>query len=179
MPVLPPANTLPPWIRQHPQSHGIESAYNICLDLETWIQREVDLGTGMEKAMIHCRILGYLFHHFPSRDIEPFVGEIASTGGQPDELLKLGERFYAYFVKLLMSNKETTPVPSSHSSRLSVDNLADKIVDELKEAPQNHETAKKLVRTNLFTLLDSYHVLNMSLTGPDQRWLPVCRHQGL
>ncbi|KAI6018913.1 hypothetical protein BKA83DRAFT_4308884 [Pisolithus microcarpus] len=30
-----------------------------------------------------------------------------------------------------MSNKETTPVPSSHSSRLSVDNL-------------NHETAKKL-----------------------------------
>ncbi|KIK16669.1 hypothetical protein PISMIDRAFT_686135 [Pisolithus microcarpus 441] len=62
MPVLPPANTLPPWIRQHPQSHRIESAYNICLDLETWIQCKVDLGTEMEKAMIHCRILGCLFH---------------------------------------------------------------------------------------------------------------------
>ncbi|KAI5999985.1 hypothetical protein EDD15DRAFT_2362515 [Pisolithus albus] len=144
MPALPPANALPPWIRQHAQSHQIERAYNICLDLETWIQREVDLGKSMAKAMIHCRILGYLFHHFPSRDIEHFVGKIASTGGQPEELLKLGERFYAYFVKLLMSNKETTPVPSSHSSRLSVDNPVDKIGDELKEVPQNHETAKKL-----------------------------------
>ncbi|KAI5999981.1 hypothetical protein EDD15DRAFT_2362512 [Pisolithus albus] len=144
MPALPPANTLPPWIRQHAQSHQIERAYNICLDLEKWIQREVDLGKSMEQAMIHCRILGYLFHHFPSRDIEHFVGKIAATGGQPEELLKLGEGFYAYFVKLLMSNKETTPVTSSHSSRRSVENLVDKILDELKEAPQNHETAKKL-----------------------------------
>ncbi|KAI6156292.1 hypothetical protein EDD17DRAFT_1704602 [Pisolithus thermaeus] len=143
-PALPPANTLPLWIRQHPCSHEIESAYNICLDLERWIQREADLGVEMEKAMICCRILGYLFHHFPSRDIKPFVREIVTTGGQPEELLKLGKRFYAYFVKLFMSYKRITPAPSSHPSRWSVDNLVEKIKTELNGAPQNHKTAKKL-----------------------------------
>ncbi|KAI6125336.1 hypothetical protein EDD16DRAFT_1690905 [Pisolithus croceorrhizus] len=143
-PALPPGNTLPLWIQQHPCSHEIESAYNICLDLERWIQREADLGVEMEKAMICCRILGYLFHHFPSRDIKPFVGEIVTTGGQPEELLKLGEHFYAYLVKLYMSYKGITPAPSSHSSRWSVDNLVGKIETELNGAPPNHQTAKKL-----------------------------------
>ncbi|KAI6012252.1 hypothetical protein EDC04DRAFT_2905058 [Pisolithus marmoratus] len=128
---LPPANKLPHWIWQHPRSHEIESAYNICLHLERWIQREIDSGKESketEKKMVHCRILGYLFHHFPARDIKSFVKEI---------------RFYEYLVQLFKANKGPTPTPSSHPSRRSFDNLAEMIESMLQEAPRNHQTAKK------------------------------------
>ncbi|KAI6012947.1 hypothetical protein PISMIDRAFT_19565 [Pisolithus microcarpus 441] len=144
MPALPPVDTLPRWIRQHPRSHEIESAYNICLDLEDWIQHRADLGKEKEKALIHCRILGYLFLHFPSDNIGPFVREIVTISGKHQALLDLGERFYVYFVKLFTYKKGRTPMPSSHPSRLSVDDLVAKVEDELKDAPQNHQKAKKL-----------------------------------
>ncbi|KAI5993318.1 hypothetical protein EDD15DRAFT_2439690, partial [Pisolithus albus] len=96
------------------------------------------------KALIHCRILGYLIRHFPSDNIGPFVREIVTISGKHQALLDLGERFYVYFVKLFTSRKGRTPMPSSHPSRQSVDDLVAKVEDELKDAPQNHQKAKKL-----------------------------------
>ncbi|KAI6033301.1 hypothetical protein EDC04DRAFT_3115023 [Pisolithus marmoratus] len=96
----------------------------------------------MEKEMIHCRILGYLFHHFPARDIKPFVREIVASS-QPQDLLTLGELYYGFFVQLFKANKGPTPMPSVHSSRRSFDNLADMVGSILQEAPKDHRTAKK------------------------------------
>ncbi|KAI5999983.1 hypothetical protein EDD15DRAFT_2362514 [Pisolithus albus] len=144
MPALPPVAELPRWIQQHPRSHEIISAYNVCLELQSWIKYQAGFhGKEKEKALIQCRILGYLFHHFPSREIKSFVKEIVTISGQYEKLLELGEHYYVYFVKIFMSNKGPTPAPSSHPSRRSVDDLVAKIKDELKDAAQNHQTAKK------------------------------------
>ncbi|KAI6016657.1 hypothetical protein BKA83DRAFT_4333821 [Pisolithus microcarpus] len=149
MPALPPVAELPRWIREHSMSHRIISAYNICLGLESWVQYEAGFHRKeKDKALIQCRILGYLFHHFPSDDMGSFVRAIVTAdgknaNGRNEALLDLGEYYYVYFVKLFMSNKGHTPAPSSHPSRRSVDDLVAKIKDELKDAPQNHQTAKK------------------------------------
>ncbi|KAI5991204.1 hypothetical protein EDD15DRAFT_2169557 [Pisolithus albus] len=144
MHALPPVDTLHRCIREHSRSHEIESAYNICLDLEDWIQHRADLGKEKEKALTHCRILGYLIRHFPSDNIGPFVREIVTISGKHQALLDLGERFYVYFVKLFTSKKGRTPMASSHPSRESVDDLVAKVEDELKDARQNHQKGKKL-----------------------------------
>ncbi|KAI6021955.1 hypothetical protein EDC04DRAFT_2901153 [Pisolithus marmoratus] len=100
---LPPANALPLWIRQHPCSHEIESAYNICLNLEGLIQHEIDSGKEMEKEMIHCRI-----------------GDHNSQWSAQD-LLTLGECYYDFFVRLLKAAEGSTPTASSHPSPPSFD----------------------------------------------------------
>ncbi|KAI6033300.1 hypothetical protein EDC04DRAFT_2213753 [Pisolithus marmoratus] len=137
-----PTDALPPRIRQDPFFSEIASAYNLCRDLEERIQREIASGKEMEKEMIHCRILGFLFHHFPARDIKPFVREILKCG-HPQDLLTLGEPFYGFLVQLLKANKGPTPAPSSHPSRPLFDNLTDMIENMLQEGPKNHQTAKK------------------------------------
>ncbi|KAI5992157.1 hypothetical protein EDD15DRAFT_2168442 [Pisolithus albus] len=146
MPALPPVAELPHWIQGHPQSRKIVCAYNVCLGLESWVQREAGFrGKQKDEALIKCRILGYLFHHFPSYDIGPFVREVVTMGGRHEALLDLGELFYVYFIKLFMFNKGDTPEPSSHPSRQSVDDLVAKIKDEFEDAPQNHSTARRKV----------------------------------
>ncbi|KAI6162724.1 hypothetical protein EDD17DRAFT_1574516 [Pisolithus thermaeus] len=93
--------------------------------------------------MIYCRILGYLFHHFPALNIMPFVREIVTINGQRQDLLRLGECYYNFFVRLFKANEGSTPVTSSYPSRRSFDRLADMIENMLQEAPQSPQTAKK------------------------------------
>ncbi|KAI5988537.1 hypothetical protein EDD15DRAFT_2579972 [Pisolithus albus] len=147
MPALPPVAELPRWIREHSMSHRIISAYNICLGLESWVQYEAGFHLEeRDKALIQCRILGYLFHHFPSEDISSLVRDIVTANGKIPRntaLLELGEYYYVYFVKLFMSNKCHTPAPSYPPSRRSADDLVERIKGELMDAPQNHQTATK------------------------------------
>ncbi|KAI6033302.1 hypothetical protein EDC04DRAFT_2213793 [Pisolithus marmoratus] len=97
----------------------------------------------MEKEMIHCRIVGYLFHHFPARDIEPFVRAIIAVSGQPKDLLTLGECYYDFFVRLLKAAEGSTPTALSHPSPPSFDGLTEMIESMLQAPPQSHQTAKK------------------------------------
>ncbi|KAI6117895.1 hypothetical protein EV401DRAFT_2072190 [Pisolithus croceorrhizus] len=132
----------------------VTGAYCKCLELERIIRSEINSGNGVERQMIYCRIFGYLFHHFPARDITKFVQEVVNINFDREKLLDIGKCFYVYFVKLcklfavyarhctVMSYKGHISTLSSHSSRGSVDNLVDKITNELQEAPQNHHTAK-------------------------------------
>ncbi|KAI6098033.1 hypothetical protein EDD17DRAFT_1749693 [Pisolithus thermaeus] len=120
----------------------VTSAYCKCLELERIIQSEINSGNGVERQMIYCRIFGYLFHHFPARDITSFVQEVVNISFDREKLLDIGKCFYVYFVKLLKSYKGRPSTLSSHSSLESVDNLVDKITNELQEAPQNHHTAQ-------------------------------------
>ncbi|KAI5987633.1 hypothetical protein EDD15DRAFT_2371994 [Pisolithus albus] len=164
MPALPPVAKLPNWIQKHLQSHEIISAYNLCLQLESWIQYESGFrGQEKAKALIQCRILGYLIYHFPCPNIGPFVREIVTINGKNEALLALGEHYYVYFVKLFMSNKGHTPAPSSHPSRRSVDDLVAKIKEELKDAPPNHQTAKKnaLIRDGFQCVVTTMYDINV------------------
>ncbi|KAI6028835.1 hypothetical protein F5J12DRAFT_961323, partial [Pisolithus orientalis] len=95
------------------------------------------------KDLIHCRILGYLFHYFPARDIKPFVREIVTTNDQPRELLQLGEFYYDFFIRSFKSNEGQSPPSSSPLSPHPSDNVAKLIECILQEAPQDHRTAKK------------------------------------
>lgn len=61
-----------------------------------------------EKDLMHCRILGYLFHYFLTRDIKLFVREIVTTNGQPNKLLELGEFYCDFFIRSC-----TSPVAST------------------------------------------------------------------
>ncbi|KAI6155635.1 hypothetical protein BKA82DRAFT_991374 [Pisolithus tinctorius] len=122
-------------------------AYNIILELERRIQHKIDSGNNMEEDMINCRILGYLFHHFPERAVNgDFVREITSINGNDEKLLKLGQQYRQFFVKLFKSNQGRTPSPSPspHPSRPSFDRIIEQIKATLQEAPQNHQAAKKL-----------------------------------
>ncbi|KAI6028832.1 hypothetical protein F5J12DRAFT_889345 [Pisolithus orientalis] len=141
--MFPPEDALPLRIRDHPRYHEIASGYNLCRNLEWSIQREIDLGKDLEKDLIHCRILGYLFHYFPARDIKPFVREIVTTNGRPRELLQLGEFYYDFFIRSFKSNEGKSPPSSSPLSPHPSDNVAQLIECILQEAPQDRRTAKK------------------------------------
>ncbi|KAI6149599.1 hypothetical protein BKA82DRAFT_4131173, partial [Pisolithus tinctorius] len=104
------------------------------------------------KHLIHCRILGYLFHHFPVRDIKPFVRGIITTNSQQDKLLQLGEFYYDFFIRSCTSSSNEGQLPSflSSLSPHSSGNVTKLIECMLQEAPQDHRTAKThaLVRAN-------------------------------
>ncbi|KAI6006680.1 hypothetical protein F5J12DRAFT_721054 [Pisolithus orientalis] len=112
------------------------------------------LGKDLEKHLTHCRILGYLFHHFPVRDIKPFVRGIITTNSQQDKLLQLGEIYYDFFIRsctssvaftrgMLKSNEGQLPSFSSFLSPHSPGNVTKLIECMLQEAPQDHRTATK------------------------------------
>lgn len=50
---------------------------------------------------MYCRILGYLFHHFPAPEVnDNFVLEIKSSAFEEEKLLDLGKHFYEHFIKM-------------------------------------------------------------------------------
>ncbi|KAI6000148.1 hypothetical protein F5J12DRAFT_928596 [Pisolithus orientalis] len=113
---------LPPTMECYRDQANIMNAYNIILRLEKTIQE-------MEKQMIYCRILGYLFHHFLGHQVNgDFVREISTISSDDEKLLELGQHFYQFFTRLYQ------------------------IKGTLQETPQNHQTAKKLVRITHFSL---------------------------
>ncbi|KAI6030005.1 hypothetical protein EDC04DRAFT_2572635 [Pisolithus marmoratus] len=135
---------LPPTLERYRDRPFVLDAYNICLRLQESIQRKIDSGKDMKKDMMYCRILGYLFHHFPAPEVnDNFVLEIKSSAFEEEKLLDLGKHFYEHFIKMFMSNKGRTPTPSLHPSWPSFDRLADIIMTELQQPPKNHESAKK------------------------------------
>ncbi|KAI5995279.1 hypothetical protein F5J12DRAFT_896501 [Pisolithus orientalis] len=153
---------LPPTLECYHDQASIVNTYNIILRLEKAIQGEIDSGKKMEKQMIYCQILGYLFHHFPGRQLnDDFVREISTISSDDEKLLELGQHFYQFFMRLCASSKLTallqtyltnkvissqkhTRTPSSDSSRSSFDEATDQMKDMSGEAPQNYQTAKKL-----------------------------------
>ncbi|KAI6123721.1 hypothetical protein EDD16DRAFT_1515257 [Pisolithus croceorrhizus] len=67
-------------------------------------------------------------------NIMPFAREIVTINGQPQDLLRLGECYYNFFIRLFKANKGSTLATSSHPSQCSFDGLADMIENMLQEA---------------------------------------------
>ncbi|KIJ23303.1 hypothetical protein M422DRAFT_276150, partial [Sphaerobolus stellatus SS14] len=139
---------VPPRFRNDP---SVISAYNMCLNLEKVIQKEMDATRDVGRSMIYCQILGYLVHYAPSDEAsKAVVQEIVSCNEERVSLLEVGEMYYNQYIGAFRFNKEKIPTPSNDSSRPSFDTLADMAKHLLEEAPQNHSGAKNkaLVRDN-------------------------------
>ncbi|KAI6008098.1 hypothetical protein F5J12DRAFT_826633 [Pisolithus orientalis] len=147
---------LPPTLKGYDNQPGIVSAYNIILGLEWRILREIDSEKdkldkktntldSLEKKLMRCRILGFLFHHFPGLQLNGrFTTEIITINGDDEKLLELGEQFYQLLVKLFSANKGRTPTPTSHPSRPSFDQSVKEMKARLNGPPPNHQMAKRL-----------------------------------
>ncbi|KIJ47305.1 hypothetical protein M422DRAFT_164180, partial [Sphaerobolus stellatus SS14] len=130
----------PPRFRNDP---SVISAYNICLNLERGIQKEIDATRDVGRSMIYCRILGYLIHYAPSDEAsKAVVQEIISCNEERVSLLEVGEMYYNHYIGAFRFNKGKISTPSNDSSRPSFDTLADMAKHLLEKAPQNHSGAK-------------------------------------
>lgn len=65
-----------------------------------------------------------------------------SCRGENAKLLQVGEMYLNHYIRAFRSSKGSVSTPSHHASRPSFDSLADTIKALLKEAPQNHASAK-------------------------------------
>ncbi|KDR74064.1 hypothetical protein GALMADRAFT_250794 [Galerina marginata CBS 339.88] len=124
----------------------VQSAYEICLRLEEFLQMAADNGDDVKKELVYVRTLGYLMHCVPTDlGLKKVVEEIASSVDD-SAILAVGQMYYDHFIRAFRANRAHIPTPSNYSSpaaRRSFDKIQDWVNNEtMPEVPQSHSQAK-------------------------------------
>ncbi|KAN0082802.1 hypothetical protein V8E55_008597 [Tylopilus felleus] len=143
---LPSPSSVPYRVQQR---ESYLTAYNMLLRLEGTILVEIKHATvtkdksQREDDLMYCRIVGHFFHH------------VASYTGLSNLVLEFDLQ------------RGRTPAQYRHPSRPSFDSLTDMIKSMLKEAPTNHETAKKkaILKSVMVYYIICLQMVTMSLTN--------------
>jgi len=127
---------LPAHLLSSPQ---FESAYTLCLPLESKIQseiatRETDKDRNeLSEHLIYCRVLGYLLHHAPNDAARRQVHkEIVSCNGDA-KLIQLGKMYFDHFIRACTYNPRSafifklTYVSSSEEQRTDTRSIISRI----------------------------------------------------
>jgi hypothetical protein len=151
-----PATPLPPATSSQVQalSEYELSAYNICLLFENQL--------ATVQSVRFVRLLGYLLLCAPNRSVRSEVAKCIHSRSNQSDLTDIGRSFESYVIVAcefhyqnpyisqnsfytVKKYKGPTPLPSSHSSRSSVEDTRGPVISEIQEAPKNHASAKEQV----------------------------------
>ncbi|KZP08743.1 hypothetical protein FIBSPDRAFT_964551 [Athelia psychrophila] len=130
-----------------PNQYGIgtqeRNAYATCLRYEM----EAIAGlhpviSGLQSVAL-ARVLGYMIIHAPTALGRTNISNAVMSCATTERLADVAKLYVTHFIGCFRSEKGRTPAPSSPPSP-SFDIVSDTILHELLEAPQNHQTAKRL-----------------------------------
>ena len=86
---------------------NVVEAYDICLQLQSFLQQALNIGKNIGNDMIYTRILGYLIH-YPATDeqLGMVVRQIISANDHLS-LLQIGQSYFSHYIRACASGSHT------------------------------------------------------------------------
>ncbi|KZP05196.1 hypothetical protein FIBSPDRAFT_843242 [Athelia psychrophila] len=145
------------------------NAYATCLTYEMEAIAGSHHATSGPQSVVLARVLGYMIIHAPTALGRTNVSNAVTSSATTEGLVDLAKLYMTNFIRCFKSAKPgDPPVPSSHPSRPSFDNVSDTFLNTLLEAPQDYQKAKTLVSPKLETerndAVASSHIQRIAVT---------------
>ncbi|KAG8965648.1 hypothetical protein FRC03_000343 [Tulasnella sp. 419] len=121
----------------------IREAYDTCLDLESRATTVSPPRTG-PSVLICARFLGYMIREAPFTSGCKDLAQEVTSYKDDATLCSIAKLYIEVLVHCFKATKCRTPASSHHTPRSPSNEFKQDMIHLLKEAPRNHQTAKKM-----------------------------------
>ena len=77
----------------------VVEAYGICLQLQSALQRAINIGKNIGNDMIYIRILGYLIHYPATDEQLRMVSRQIISANDNISLLQIGQSYFSHYIR--------------------------------------------------------------------------------